>query len=110
MNPLTLIFLFALGIAILYLGIYTLASIFSQKTLFKNGKAFFAENTIQIYASADALEYDLRLAIAASSFRHTEIIVNIPINDAHREEMLETIRMMRRRYKNISYQLTGKKG
>jgi len=107
MNPdqLPTIGLCAIAVALLYLAIRYLFLRFASAELSAGG-ARREGDAIQIYAQADSLEYYLRLAVAASDTDRLTIIVNIPKNDEQRNEMKATVRMMRRRHKNIFYRMT----
>ena len=95
----------AAGVALVYLLFYCLSVRYASAELSKSG-ASVVKDAIQIYASADSLEYYLRIAIAASGGDRVTIIVNIPKNDGRKHEMKEIVRMMRRRHKNIFYRMT----
>jgi hypothetical protein len=94
----------AAGIAFLYLVLYFLIFRYARAELSRSG-ASWEDDAIQIYAEADSLEYYLRVAIAASSDDRVTIIVNIPKNNGRKNEMRETVRMMRRIHKNIFYRM-----
>jgi hypothetical protein len=94
----------AAGIAVLYLIGHLGLCRYARAELSRSG-AVWENDAIQIYAEADSLEYYLRVAIAASSDDRVTIIVNIPKNNGRKNEMRETVRMMRRRHKNIFYRM-----
>ena len=94
----------ALGIALIYLVLYELVVRYASAELSASG-ALREKDAIQIYARADSLEYYLRVAIAASASDRITIIVNISKDDKNKDEMKETVRMMRRRHKNIFYRM-----
>ena len=94
----------AAGIAFLYFILYFLIFRYARAELSRSG-ASWEDDAIQIYAEADSLEYYLRIAIAASANDCMQIIVNISENDSRKNEMRETVRMMRRRHKNIFYRM-----
>lgn len=102
---LQMIFLFAIVIALAYLLLYFLFFRFARAEL-KKIDAKREENAILLYVEADALEYYIRLAIAASGTKHMDIIVNIPKTDSQKDEMKEIVYAMRRKYKNIFYRMT----
>ena len=94
----------AAGIAVLYLiGHFGLCR-YARAELSRGG-ASWEDDSIQIYAEADSLEYYLRVAIAASANDRVAIVVNISESDGRKNEMRETVRMMRRRHKNIFYRM-----
>lgn len=95
----------AAGIALVYLIFYFFICRYARVELSRGG-SLREKDAIQIYASADSLEYYLRVAIAASGADRVSIIVNIPKHDSKRNEMKEIVRMMRRRHKNIFYRMT----
>lgn len=107
MNTDHLLYLFvcAAGIALLYLVFYFLVIRYARAELSRSGAAR-EKDSIQIYAEADSLEYYLRVALAASAADRMTIVVNIPKHDKRRSEMKATVRMMRRRHKNIFYRMT----
>lgn len=94
----------AAGIAFLYLVLYFLIFRYARAELSRSG-ASWEDDAIQIYAEADSLEYYLRIAIAANANDRVPIIVNISESDGKKNEMRETVRMMRRRHKNIFYKM-----
>ena len=94
----------AAGIAFLYFVFYFFICEYARAELSRGG-ASWEDDAIQIYADADSLEYYLRIAIAASANNHVPIIVNISENDSRKNEMRETVRMMRHRHKNIFYKI-----
>ena len=104
-NQILWLCLSAAGIAVLYLVLYFCICEYARAELFRSG-ASWADDAIQIYADADSLEYYLRIAIAASASDRVPIIVNISASDGKRNEMKQTVRMMRRRHKNIFYRMT----
>ncbi len=95
----------AATIAFLYLICYFLICRYARAELLRSG-ALREKDAIQIYAEVESLEYDLRMAIAASGMTRVTIIVNIAENDGNKNEMKETVRMMRRKHKNIFYRMT----
>ena len=105
MNQMLLLWLYAAGISAGYMLIYIFVFCFSRRAVFKKGKASRAENCIELRSDVESLEYDLRLALAANAFRRMDIVVRIPKNAEVRDDMIDIVRMMRRRYKNIFYQL-----
>jgi hypothetical protein len=105
MNQIFLIWLFAVGIFAAYLLIDLAVVSFFRKELSGNAISSREGDTLHIYANAEALEYYLRAAIVSSENQKIEIVVNIPRTDSKREDMIETVRMMRRKYKNISYRM-----
>ncbi|MBR6743694.1 MAG: hypothetical protein IKM00_00550 [Clostridia bacterium] len=92
----------AFGIAVLYFIILLGICRTARAELLRRG-AVWENGVIRIVAEAESLEYDLRAALAASSFARVRIIVSIPKDDAMEDEMKDTVRMMRRRHKNIFY-------
>ena len=94
----------AAGIAFLYFILYFLIFRYARAELSRSG-ASWEDDAIQIYAEADSLEYYLRIAIAANANDRVPIIVNISESDGKKNEMRETVRMMRRRHKNIFYKM-----
>ena len=105
MNQILQIFLFAAGIFVCYLLISFIIFLFSRRELMQKGIIPAEDHTIQIYAEAEALEYYLLLALAASENRRMKIIVHIPKTDGACDDMISTVRMMRRKHKNIFYVL-----
>jgi hypothetical protein len=95
----------AVGLVFLYLAVYFCICRFARGELSRSG-ASYEDGAIRIYAEAESLEYYLRIALAASGADRVTIIVNIPRNSAKKNEMLEIVRMMRRRHKNIFYTIT----
>ena len=95
----------ATGIAVLYLICHFCICRYARAELSRSG-ASWEDDAIQIYAEAESLEYYLRVAIAASANDRVTIIVNISWSDRKKNEMRETVRMMRRRHKNIFYRMT----
>ena len=104
-TPMQMICVFTIAIALIYLFLYVLVFRFARAEL-KKIDAVREENAILLYVEADALEYYIRLAIAASGTKHTDIIVNIPKTDSQKDEMKEIVYAMRRKYKNIFYRMT----
>lgn len=94
----------ALGIAFLYFIFHFCICEYARAELSRSG-ASWEDDAIQIYADADSLEYYLRIAIAASESGRVPIIANISASDPKKNEMRETVRMMRRRHKNIFYRM-----
>ena len=105
MNQIFMIWLFAAGIFAVYLLIHIGVVVLFREELSESGVCLREEDSIHIYAKAESLEYYLRAAILSSGNQKTAIIVNIPKTDGKREDMIETVRMMRRKYKNISYRM-----
>ena len=105
MNQTLLIWLYAVALATIYLLIALAVSIFSRLWLRKNPKTSFAKHVIEIDTEPDALEYELRLALAASAFRKTDIVVLIGGRSPTRREAMDIVRRMRRRHKNIFYKM-----
>ena len=105
MNPTLLIWLYAAALAAIYLLIALVVSICSRLWLRKNPKISIAKHVIEIDTEPDALEYELRLALATSVFRKTDIVVLIGGRSPARRETLDIVRRMRRRHKNISYKM-----
>lgn len=103
MNQTLLLWLYAIGLAAVYMLIYAVLVWFSRRALFTKGKATRRKDIVEIKADAKELEFDLRLALAANAWRRADIVVNIPKNAAERDDMIDTVRMMRRRHKNIFY-------
>ena len=102
--PIVWLCLSAAGIAFLYFVLYFLLCRYARAELSRGG-ASWEDDSIQIYAEADSLEYYLRIAIAASANDRVAIVVNISESDGRKNEMRETVRMMRRRHKNIFYRM-----
>ena len=103
MNQTLLLWLYAAGISVGYMLIYVLVFCFSRRSLFQKDRLLRTGERMELLADGDSLEYDLRLALAASGFRRMDIIVRIPKNAEMRDDMIDTVRMMRRRHKNIFY-------
>ena len=96
---------FTVFIAFVYLILYFLFFRFAGAEL-KKIDATWEENAILLYVEAEALEYYLRMALAASGDRRLDIIVNIPKTESRKDEMKEIVRAMRRKHKNIFYRMT----
>ena len=103
-NQILWLCLSAAGIAFLYFIFCFFICEYARAELSRSG-ASWEDDAIQIYAEADSLEYYLRIAIAASASDRVPIIVNISASDGKRNEMKQTVRMMRRRHKNIFYRM-----
>lgn len=104
-TPLQTVCAFAIAIALIYLFLYFLLFRFARAEL-KKIDASWEENTILLYVEAEALEYYLRMALAASGNKQIDIIVNIPKTDDKKDEMKEIVYAMRRKHKNIFYRMT----
>ncbi len=100
MNPVVRIWIYGAALAAIYLWIALTISIFSRRSLRKR-YASVTKNRIELRAKADALEYELRLALLASVFYRADIVVRIDGDEAQREEAMDIVRRMRRRHKNI---------
>jgi hypothetical protein len=105
MNQTLLIWLYAVALAAIYLFVALAVSIFSRLSLRKNPKSSISEQVIEIDTETELLEYELRLALAASAFRKTNIIVFIGAESPSGREALDIVRRMRRRHKNIFYKM-----
>jgi hypothetical protein len=105
MNPIFAIWTCAAAITALYLLGYFCVFRYAQRTICCHRNTHLQNDTIEIYANARALEYDIRLSLVLADVKRLRIIVNIPKNDAASAEMLDTVRMMRRRHKNIFYRM-----
>lgn len=104
-TPLQTVCVFAIAIAFVYLFLYFLLFRFARAEL-KKIDASWEENAILLYVEAEALEYYLRMALAASGNKQMDIIVNIPKTDDKKDEMKEIVYAMRRKHKNIFYRMT----
>lgn len=99
------VFAFAMAIALIYLFFYFLFFRFAKAEL-KKINAVRKENAILLYVEVEALEYYLRMALAASGNKRLDIIVNIPKTESRKDEMKEIVYAMRRKHKNIFYRMT----
>ena len=95
---------FAAVIALVYLLLYFLFFRFARAEL-KKVDAAWEEDAILLYVEAEALEYYLRIALAASGNKRLDIIVNISKTDSRKNEMKEIVYAMRRKHKNIFYRM-----
>ena len=95
---------FAMVIALVYLFCYFLFFRFSRAEL-KKTDSVWEEDAILLYVEAEALEYYLRMALAASGTKRSDIIVNISRTDSRKEEMKGIVYAMRRKHKNIFYRM-----
>ncbi|MBE6665303.1 MAG: hypothetical protein E7603_03645 [Ruminococcaceae bacterium] len=103
-TPLQTVCLSAIAIAFVYLFFYFLFFRFAHAEL-KKINASWEENAILLYVEAEALEYYLRMALAASGNKRQDIIVNIPRTDSRKDEMKAIVCAMRRKHKNIFYRM-----
>ena len=103
-TPLRTVCAFAMVIALVYLLFYFLFFRFSRAEL-KKINAVREEKAILLYVEAEALEYYLRIALAASGTERLDIIVNIPRTDIRKDEMKQIVYAMRRKHKNIFYRM-----
>ena len=104
MNQTLLIWLYAIALAAAYLLIALAVSVFSRLSLKRSGSSV-GKHIIEIDTETDSLEYELRLALAASAFQKTDIIVWIGGRSPTKREALDIVRRMRRRHKNIFYKI-----
>lgn len=103
-TPLKTVCAFAMVIALVYLLCYFLFYRFSHAEL-KKIDSVWEENAILLYVEAEALEYYLRMALAASGKKRLDIIVNISRTDSKKDEMKGIVYAMRRKHKNIFYRM-----
>jgi len=104
-TPIKTVSAFTIVIALAYLLLYFLFFRFARAEL-KRIDAAWEEDAILLYVEAEALEYYLRMALAASGSRRLDIIVNIPKTDGKKDEMKKIVCAMRRKHKNIFYRMT----
>ncbi len=103
-TPLRTVCAFAMVIGLVYLLFYFLFFRFARAEL-KKIETAWEEDAILLYVEAEALEYYLRMALAASGNKRLDIIVNISKTDSRKDEMKEIVYAMRRKYKNIFYRI-----
>ena len=90
-------------IAILFLTL-VLAACFGRRELSRTS-ADMDDDTIQIFAQAESLEYYIRCALMAGTLGRVQIVVNIHREDAHRDEMIDLTCRLGREHKNLTYRL-----
>ena len=88
----------------LYFVFRILILIFASHELDRSEKIIRKEDSLEVFADADSLEYYLRCALAASDGK-VEIVVYIRKNSDDKADMLDILMKLKRNHKNLSYRL-----
>lgn len=80
-------------------------AVFLAKRELSYSHAAVCDDTIQIYAQSESLEYYIRCALVAGMDNRTQIVVNIRKDDENRDEMIDIARRFSGEHQNLTYRL-----
>jgi hypothetical protein len=105
MNTWHYVFFCTAVISVVYLLLHWFCLKIARKDLLDENVARLQEDSIEIYARVESLEYYIRCALSVADGAPLRIVVVIAKDDPRRNEMMAIAETMRRSHKNITYRL-----